>query len=258
MKEQVRYYKNLTTDDFAGTKINTEKVPADYRYIDRRPVYKVGEFFVYRVVARPLITVYMKVRFHQRFKNKRVLKKIGRQGAFLYGNHTLLEGDAFIPNMAFFGRKNYIIAGADAVSIPGIRTLVKMLGAIPLPDTTAGYRNFRACISARVGAGATITVFPEAHIWPYYTGIRPFPATSFHYPVELNAPVYVLTNTYHKKRFGILPGPRIVTYVDGPFVPDPSMPKKSAMEDLRTEVLTVMEERAAQSDYEYIKYLPTA
>ena len=257
MKPRVRYYSSLTSDDFAGTDIRTEQVPADYRYIEKNPIYLAGSFFAYRIFAKPLVTLYIKARFHQRFVNRKALKKAGKSGAFIYGNHTLLEGDAFIPNMLSFGKRNYIIAGADAVSIPGIRTLVKMLGAIPLAGTPDGYREFRKCISARVKEGSTVTIYPEAHIWPYYTGVRPFSSVSFHYPVETGMPVYVLTNTYHR-RFGIFPWPRIVSYIDGPFYPDSSLPKKKAMEALCSTTYETMKKRSKESDYEYIRYIKRA
>ncbi len=48
--------------------------------------------------------------------------------------------------------------------------------------------------------GACIGIFPEAHIWPFYTGVRPFVGTSFRYPVKLHAPVVAMAVTYRKRR----------------------------------------------------------
>ena len=44
----------------------------------------------------------------------------------------------------------------------------------------------------------TILIYPEAHIWPYYTKIRPFPSTSFRYPIKFNVPSFSITTTYQK------------------------------------------------------------
>lgn len=67
-------------------------------------------------------------------------------------------------------------------------------------------------------------IYPEAHIWPFYTGIRPFPDTSFRYPVQQKLPVFCLTNTYQRRGKSHIP--QIVTYLDGPFYPDAELPAK--------------------------------
>lgn len=36
-------------------------------------------------------------------------------------------------------------------------------------------RSFLDAIRTRIEEGSFIMVYPEAHIWPYYTGIRDFP-----------------------------------------------------------------------------------
>jgi hypothetical protein len=105
----------------------------------------------------------------------------------------------------------------------------------------------------RISEGAAIVIYPEAHIWPYYTGIRPFPDTSFAYPVKLGTPVFCFTNTYRKLRFS--KKPQIVTYVDGPFFPDLSMSARDARKKLRCEVYEKMRERSRLSDFKLIEYI---
>ena len=261
---KIVYYHDLIHDDFAGTNIDTQTVPADYRYISRSPLYRAAAFGVYHLFARPLVTVAVKVHYHQRFVGKwafrrafrKALKQGGGKGAFLYANHTMLTGDAFIPNIIDYRRKNYIVTGADAVSIKGIRCLVKMLGALPLSASPNGMRAFCSAVETRVREGKTVTVYPEAHIWPYYTGIRPFAATSFRYPVQCGVPVFVITNVFKKRRLSLFSRPRVVSYVDGPFYPDPALSARAAAQDLRDRVYAAMCARAALSDYEYIRYLP--
>jgi hypothetical protein len=45
-----------------------------------------------------------------------------------------------------------------------------------------------------------IMIFPEAHIWPYSTHIRPFGDESFVYPAELGAPVLAIATTYRPRK----------------------------------------------------------
>ena len=100
----------------------------------------------------------------------------------------------------------------------------------------------------------SITIYPEAHIWPYYTKIRPFKAVSFKYPAKLNAPVYSITNTYQsygKKHKKI----QLVSYVDGPFYPDEKLTLKERQQDLRDRVYNKMVERSKNNNIEHIKYI---
>ncbi|MBR5115377.1 MAG: 1-acyl-sn-glycerol-3-phosphate acyltransferase [Oscillospiraceae bacterium] len=257
MKKQTKtiWYTDPLNDDFAGTDIDTRTIPSDFPFVDDRPLYKAAAAVVYEGLVRPLITVYIRLRYRQRFVGLEKLRSL-KGGAFVFANHTMRTGDAFIPNIMDRRRKNYIVTGPDAVSIKGVSTLVRMLGAIPLASTAKGSAAFASALERRFGEGATVTIYPEAHIWPYYTGIRPFKATSFRYPARLGAPVFALTNVFHKKRFALSRTPRVESYIDGPFFPDPALPERQAAQALRDRVYAAMTERAKLSDCEYIRYRP--
>jgi 1-acyl-sn-glycerol-3-phosphate acyltransferase len=128
------------------------------------------------------------------------------------------------------------------------------LGAIPLPDDKAAMINFHAMLSKLIKDNEPIIIYPEAHIWPYYTDIRNFKDSSFHYPVSDNSPVYCFTNTYHKKRFGN--GCRIITYVDGPFYPDKkAITPKEKRQSLRNQVYDRMKMRAKENTFIKVHYI---
>ena len=97
-----------------------------------------------------------------------------------------------------------------------------------------------------------IITYPEAHVWPYYTKIRPFPKTAFKFAVENNAPVFCTTTTYQKRKEG--KKPKITIFVDGPFFVDEKLNKKENQEKLHSCVYNKMQERSANSNYEYIEY----
>ena len=98
-----------------------------------------------------------------------------------------------------------------------------------------------------------IVVYPEAHLWPYYTQIRNFPATSFRFPVKYNKPVFTFTTVYlkHKKQTK----PKIEIYVDGPFYPNQNLSDKDAQKELRNKVFDALNKRAQLSNYEHVKYV---
>lgn len=245
------YYKDELNDDFALNGIEAKKIPSNFRYIHKCPVYKFFEFILYFCVAKPVVRLMNKIFYRQKIVNHLTVRKKELKGAFIYANHTASMADAYTPNLIFH-RRNNIIVGPEAFSIPGIKTIVSMLGGIPLPSTLNGTVSFTKTISKLSEKGQHITIYPEAHIWPYYTEIRPFANGSFRYPVDCNRPVICLTNTYLPKGRKF----RLVTHVDGPFYVDQNLDKKEAREKLRNEVYECMVKRAHEKpQFEKYKYI---
>lgn len=252
MKEKKTiYYSDELNDDFANNNIDQKKLPDDFKYVHKSVFYKVVCFIVYRIIVTPLVSLYVKIKYHQSFKNKRVLKGVGSQGYFIYGNHTNGDLDAFVPTMLAFPKKPYIIVNPDATSIKGIRTLVMMLGAIPLPTGFHLFKRYSDAIKQRVNKEkSVITIYPEAHIWPYYTDVRDFNPASLSYAYENDKPVFCFTNVYVKQR--IFKRPRVVTYIDGPFFIDKSLNKKENIAMLKEKTYTAMKKRISENPkYEY-------
>ncbi len=249
MKIKTYYYSDPINDDFAGNDINAKSIPSDYDYIPRSPLFKTFAFLSYRLIARPVTYLYIKIAHHHRYVNKKALRATRNSGCFLFGNHTLEAGDAFIPNH-FSLRKNYIVTNPDAVSIKGLGTVVKMFGALPVPSTVHGAMKYKAAVRELIEKNKTVTIYPEAHIWPYYTGIRPFPADSFSLPVDIGAPCYSFTNVYLKSRNPLIKRPVVKTYVRGPFYPDETLPTRERVKDLRDRVYrSMVEESEKQKQY---------
>ena len=249
-----RYYRDPLNDDFALNGIEAKKIPSTFNYTPRNPIYKFFEFILYRIIAKPTVRVMNKVGFKQKFVNHLTVPKKQLKGAFIYANHTQSMADAYTPNLVFHER-NDIIVGPEAFSIPGIRTVVHMLGGIPLPSTLEGTIKFTKAVQNTSEKGHHVTIYPEAHIWPYYTEIRPFASGSFRYPVNANKPVVVLTNTYvpRGKKGDKW---RLVTHIDGPFYPDLSLDKKESIEKLRNEVYQCMLMRSKQvPQFEHFRYI---
>lgn len=255
-KTKTIFYDDELNDDFAGTKIDTVRPDSAFRYRHPSAVWNFLAFLVYRLFAVPFAYLYCKIAFGLRIENRQILKPYRKSGCFLFGNHTQTMADAFLPTLVSFPKKAYLIANPDVVSILGIRQLVQMLGAIPIAGTLGGMKNMMDAIERRNKAGGFIAVYPEAHIWPYYTGIRPFRSNSFAFPVKFRSPCFSVTTTY-QERGGLFGGerPRITVHVDGPFFPDSALDKNAAKEKLRDQVYAAMK-RTAQSHNEvcYLEY----
>lgn len=252
-KRKIIYYTDELNDEFSLAQITPKNIDGDYIYCHGSLFKRFTHFFWYRVIATPIAFLYTKAVFGHKTVNKKIFKKYRNVGYFMYGNHTQDIADAFIPNTINFPKTNYVIVHPNNVSMPVLGRITPSLGALPLPDDMKAYKNFHSAIEKRISEKRCVVVYPEAHIWPYYTKIRPFPDTSFSYPVKLSTPTFCFTNTYQKRRFR--KRPRIVTYIDGPFYPDASLPTRKQASELRERVYKCMCARAENSNVEIIKYI---
>lgn len=249
---KINYYKNELEDDFANIKRDTITVDENFKYINHNVFFQFARIFVYFIVMRSFAYLYCKIVFSMKIRNKKVLKGFNKKGYFLYGNHTQIPADAFIPNVITFPKIPYVIVHPDNVSLKGTKNIMMMLNALPTPTTKEGYRNFLSVIERRLVRHDAIVIYPEAHIWPYYTKIRNFKSVSFKYPVKFNDPSFCFTTTYQKRKF--FKKPKISVYVDGPFYPDKNLSLKEQQEKLRDEIYNKMVERSQNSNIEYIRY----
>ena len=253
MKQEISYYSDELNDDFAGGNIKTKPTPPNFKYIHRNPVWLLFEFIVYRIIVVPIAWIISKLRYGVKIKNKKAIRQAKGKGIFVYGNHVVTLGDAFHPSLVTFPRKAFVVVHPDTTSIPFIKTLVVMLGAMPLPSGKTGYRNFTAAIKDRIEHRHAVIIYPEAHLWPMYTGIRPFKSDSFLYPAMQNAPVFSTTTVLKSRRFRKTP--KCIVYVDGPFYTDPALSLAENKQKLRDEVYSAMCAHAVESNYDRIKYV---
>ena len=252
MKCRVIYYHDELNDEFAGDNIKAKAIDENYKYLHKSPFKCLTHIFWYRIVAYPLAIIYMKLKYRHKVVNRKVLKACKKTGYFIYGNHTHNIGDALIPTLVNKWKDTYVIVHPNNVSMPVLGKITPSIGAIPLPGNMEATKNFTRCIEYRIKQKCAIMIYPEAHIWPYYTKIRPFKDASFRYPQILNKPVFSLTNTYQKRRFSKTP--KIVTYIDGPFYPQGESAKEMRTY-LRNECYNHMVERSKLNSVEVIKYI---
>lgn len=250
---KVIYYKDEQNDEFSTAEITPRKIDGSYKYDRNTFRGKILHALLYRCIAIPVAFCYLKVKFGHRIKNKKLLRAFRKKGIFIYGNHTQVMADPLIPTMITLPYRANVIVHPNNVSIPVIGRATPYMGAIPLPDDMDANRNFIKSIEKRLMRGQAIFIYPEAHIWPYFTGIRNFPDTSFYYPIKYRTPVFCFTNTYQTRKWRKTP--RIVTYIDGPFYADESVPPRKQKSELRDRVHACMCERAKSSNVTVTEYI---
>ncbi len=251
-ERKVIYYTDELNEEFSTAKIEPRVIDENYKYIHKNPIWNITAYIVQNILSMPIKVLYAKIKFKIKYIGKDKLKKYKNEGYFIYGNHTQAFADTFIPSIANYPKRNYFIVNPENVSMKLLRTIVEMLGAIPIPSNKKAMKNFLETIEKRVQNKYSITIYPEAHIWPYYTKIRPFKEVSFKYPIQLSKPSFCITNTYQQYGKDKI---KIVSYIDGPFFPNKNLQMKEQQQELRNQIYNTMVERSKNSNIEYIKYV---
>ncbi len=250
-REGTTYYYQDYTDDFVESARQDQKLPEDYCWIHKNLFYRLVSAILY-LAALIFAVIYDNFVLHIHVKNRKVLRKARKTGGFLYGNHTQPMGDVFGPVLYSFPSRINAIASVSNLGIPVIGKLLPMLGALPQPESMGQMKRFMESIQYYVEKKRCIVIYPEAHVWPWCTFIRPFPATAFRFPVLYNVPVFCMTTTYQQRKHG--KKPKIVAYIDGPFFAEPGKNKKEQQIRLHDRVYACMEARSRMSACEYVRY----
>ena len=249
--KKIIYYEDELNDEFSEAKITPRRIDENYKYFHKNPFWNFCSYSCQNFFSMPIKYLYSKIKFRIKFIGKEKFKNYKKVGYYIYANHTQAFADTFIPSLANFPKRNFFIVNPENVSMKGMKTLVEMLGAIPVPGNKEAMKNFLSYIDYRISKNNAITIYPEAHIWPYYTKIRPFKSVSFKYPVKQDKPSFCITNTYQKRGKNKI---QIISYVDGPFFKDNNLSPKEAQEDLRNRIYNKMVERSKNNNIDVIIY----
>ena len=258
--ERVFYYEN-ETDDPIKTKEQERKekvtLPARYEFIPRHwwvRLYSSVLFRIFWIFGQWYERRYWQAKFYGREK----LKKARGAGYVMYANHTNPFHDVFGPALAA-DRRIFTIISPVNLKLPGIGKFLPMIGGIPLGTNDKEKKEMNEAVDKRlVRQKKCLVIYPEAHVWPYATKIRKFPASgkSMKYAVRNDLPVYTMTTTYHKRskrKKGDLP--RMEVYVDGPFYASKDGTDEERQEELAKKVYDSMVKYSKKNTYEYFKYI---
>ena len=257
-KERVFYYTS-ETDDPIKTEEQEKKVevglPEGYEFIPKHwwmRAYSSVLFRIFWIFGQWYERRYWQGKFHGREK----LKEAKGKGYVIYANHTNPFHDVFGPAIAA-DRRIFTIISPVNLKIPGIGPVLPYIGGLPLGKSASEKKAFNEAVDKRLKQKKVLVIYPEAHVWPYATKIRKFPAggKSFKYAERNGLPVYTMTTTYHKRKDrkkGDLP--RMEIYLDGPFWPDGGKSAEENQEELARKAYDSMVKYSKKNTYEYFKY----
>ena len=257
-EERVFYYES-EEDDPIKTDEQEAKVevglPDGYEFIPKNPfvkLYSAVLFRAFKLFGQYYERGYWQVKIHGREK----LKKAKGKGYVMYANHTNPFHDVFGPAIAA-DRRIFTIISPVNLKIPGIGKTLPYIGGLPLGKTKEEKQAFNDAVDKRLAQKNCLVIYPEAHVWPYATKIRKFPAgdKSFKYAVRNDLPIFTMTTTYHKrkdKKRGDLP--RMDIYIDGPFWPDSAKSEDENRAKLAKKAYDSMVKYSKKNSYEYFQY----
>lgn len=242
------HWKDELNDDFDQVGLKRPEVPKNYRYLRKLHVLS---WMAYYFLARPILGTYCF--FHGiRVKNKKNLKPLKKTGYFVYSNHVAIS-DVFKFSSYAMSKRVNIIGYSDALSLKVIRPLIRALGYLPIPDDIDNLKKLKKAIEVLVNKKEAILIYPEAHIWPYYTKIRNFKDVSFSYPAEMNEPVVPAVTIFRGK-----PNrkPKQTIIFGKPIYPNEDMTPLENKRYLREQCYLQMKEISEKyPQVEYIKYI---
>ncbi len=250
MKRACREYRFRTfADDVVVNSGQEHHITDDFVYLHESGV-RSGASNAAVSAIRPLAWLGCRP-LHLSFVGRELLE--GCVGGFmLFANHTQPVGDALWPLVAVRRKRPFYLVSEANLGLPVLGGALPFLGAIPIGRSVANAKGMREAVLRRLEDGDCVVVYPEAHVWPYYTDIRPFPDTAFRFPIDAGVPAFCATAVYRAREGHERPAMTI--YLDGPFRAPAAMPKRAARTWLHDAVYDQMKQRARLSDCAFVRY----
>ena len=230
--------------------------------LERRGIFAlISNIFYYGFIVPVLglCLIFTGVKVVGKKKLKELKKK--RVGYFFMSNHAGIK-DVLVPHRLALPTRANTIGYSNAEDGFLLRSIVPMLGYFPIPDDPHKLPLFKRAIEWSIREKhQPVSIFPEAHLWPMYTGVRNFSRVSFRYPVDLDVPVVPLFFARRKRRgfWRLFKHPRVTCLVGDPLYPQKEGTLKERMTDLRDrtyESLLTMSRSIEQEDYYRYTYRP--
>lgn len=252
MKPKTFYYKDELNDDFGNTGLKRPQVDDSYKYIRKNKINNFFSGMLYYLVAVPVLGLGSFL-LGVRVKNRKNLKPFKKKPIFIYANHTAYIDAFIIQSFVTPYKRTNILGYSDASTIPVAKHICRACGYLPVSTTISGAKNLQNAIKHYTSINQNILIYPEAHIWPKYTKIRPFVKTSFHYPAKLNIPIIPIVTVYRKSK--ITKHAKMTLVIGEPIYPKEELNDIQNKQYLRDECYNQMVKISSSYDqYEYHRY----
>lgn len=253
-----KYFYTGFDQDFVEARDPDYQLSENYPWIFDQPHQKL--------ITRLLLPVFrcwtlidLKGIHHIKIINPQILDT-AKQG-ILYLNHTQPTLDPFLPALLLKRKRPFCsICAPSNLSIPVLGKLLPYLGAIPTASSLSEAKKMKEALGKAMEEKKWLVIYPEGHVWPWCTFIRPFDDTSTQFVLDYHIPAYTAVVCYEKAKTKTIwncngEKPDISVYLDGPFYPDETLPRRKARKKLHDEIYDSMKHLALNNTYQKVIYV---
>ena len=218
-------------------------IDENYEYVPKSKVFSLLSNGLYYGIAFPILKVLMKIVYDFKIEGKENIRNL-KEGVVTVSNHVLFLDCAMV-GLAYGFKKVYFTTLEGSFKIPFVRKLIKLLRAIPIPESIKNKGNFIKVVDNILREENSIHVYPEAAMFPYFDKIRHFKNGAFDFAVRNNKPIVPMVFTFREPKGirKILKKKKDVTLtVLEPIRPSEGENTKQRIEDLKNQVYNEMKE----------------
>ncbi|WP_321004398.1 glycosyltransferase [Eisenbergiella porci] len=171
------------------------KVRENYNFFPANPLFILGGGLI-RLIIYLLVALIIKPIWGLNIEGKENLKA-RKGGAVTVCNHVHLL-DCIMVSYVLRSRNVCFPTLESNFRIPLIRHIIRLLGAIPIPESKQGFKRFMEATGKWVQNGNLLHYYPEVVLHPYYQGIRGFKRGAFLTACETGVPVLPMVISYRQ------------------------------------------------------------
>lgn len=175
-----------------------KEITADYQFIKGNVFFKLwGRIF--RRIVMLIMGPYLKYKYRLKIEGKKNIRAVRRKGCIVTVNHVHNLDNLVIGVNLLHHRKCYFITLKDNINMPFVGFLLRTMGGIPIPTGLKAMAAFENCIGSIMEHKKALIICPEASLWPYYRGIRPFKRGAFRLAVKNEVPILPVVISFRRK-----------------------------------------------------------
>lgn len=174
------------------------EIGENYNFLNKNIFFRLWSRLLRRV-GIIFMGPWIKRRYKLKIVGKENIKLVRRKGVIVTVNHVHNFDNLLVGTRLLNHRKCYFITLKDNINMPFVGFLLRSFGGIPIPTDRHALPAFEKSISELLKKKKAIIICPEASLWPYYRGIRPFKKGAFRFAARNNAPVLPVVISFRRK-----------------------------------------------------------
>lgn len=172
-------------------------IDENYEYVPKSKVFSLLSNGLYYGIAFPILKVLMKIVYDFKIEGKENIRNL-KEGAVTVSNHVLFLDCAMV-GLAYGFKKVYFTTLEGSFKIPFVRKLIKLLRAMPIPDSIKNMGYFIKAVD-NILQEDSVHFYPEAALFPYFNKIRHFKNGAFDFAVRNNKPIVPMVITFREPK----------------------------------------------------------